>query len=186
MAAGTSIRERWEGISPREQGLIVLLGLTAVFIAFWYMGTSISKGLDEIEARNKKTRLALSALQAYRLSGDESNANQVAIGDEPVKLNTYLEGIANNVGISIPEFNPVSPSTRNGYNETATRIELRNVSIANLGQFLEQVERESNVVVVQSLEIKRQLRNKEQLNVAMVVATYSNAKSADDGDGAEE
>lgn len=176
MATMTKLQERWEAISPREQRLIMVLGITFVVVIFAFIGMQISKGLNAIAERNESTRLALRALAAYRLSKQEPQAGpQVEIPDEPEKLNTYLEGIAGEVGITIPEFIPVNPTTRNGYTETSRRIELRRVTIQELKDFLHKVETRSQVVVIQSMEIKRQLRDKDKLDVTMVVATYSKA-----------
>lgn len=177
------LREKWERITPRERRMVVLLGVAFIVTMLAWVGFQISDGLTAIEKRNKSIRAALVSLQQYRLTGSQRKSNQVQveIPDEPVKLETYLEGIAGEVGVSVPSYNARPPVTKNGFVETSTRIDLRAVSVFQLKDFLERVETRSQVVVITSLHIKRQFREKELLDADMVVTTYSKVKEAAPG-----
>ncbi|MCG8425463.1 MAG: type II secretion system protein M [Proteobacteria bacterium] len=183
MANVNRLRDWWEGISPREQRLIVALGATAIVVVLILVGLRINDGLRTIEQNNRDIRFALDTLQSYRLSrAEKSDQPQVPIPDQPVKLETYLEGIANEVGISIPSMNPVAPETRGGFVENSTRFDLRRVSIYELKDFLQKVESKKQTVVVKQLNIKPVFRDNQKLNATMIVTTYSKVKSEGDGD----
>ncbi|MEZ4368313.1 MAG: hypothetical protein R2939_18850 [Kofleriaceae bacterium] len=54
-----SLRDRWDGISPRERRLVVTLLVALPLTLLIYLGMQISDGLDAIEARNARTRKAI-------------------------------------------------------------------------------------------------------------------------------
>ena len=178
-----SLRMRWEGISEREQRLIAVLGITFVVVIVVWVGMQIDKRLTVLEQKNAKMRKALSALQLYRADGgDAQTGPQVAIPKKPVKLQTYLEGIAEEVGVKIPGFNPRPPQESGKYTENSTRIEIRKMSIGELAEFLQKVEG-NPVVVIKALNIRQHFRDREKLDVRMDVATYFEASAEDEGDG---
>lgn len=181
------LRDRWENLSPRERRLVVALGITFVAVILIWIGLRIGDGLQAIEHKNTEIRKALTALQTYRASGArDTSAPEVALPDEPVKLETYLSKIADEVGVKIPAFNPRTPVTRDDYTETSTRIEIRDVSIYELKDFLEKVESRSQLVVIKSLDIRRHFRDKEKLELSMVVATYAKPQAEEGSDDSQE
>lgn len=172
------VRDRWERMSSREQRLVVGLGITFVVVVLALLWRSIDSGLADIEERNADTREALSVLEAYRLGEAEASGDErpVEIPETPLKLQSYLEGIATQSGITIPGFNPQTPVTRDGIVESSTRIELDGLSIQELADFLEKVETQSQQVVIKSLDIKRNFRDKEKLDAKLIVTTFSKEK----------
>ncbi len=182
------LRDRWEQISPREQRLILALGITFVVVVLFLLGRGITGGLDTLNEKNQEARATLRVLHDYRQNQGSSagEAQEVKLPDEPVKLQSYLEGIAGEVGISIPGFNPQADATKEGVVTASTRFQIRGISLQQLTDFLEKVESKSPHVVVQSLDIKRDFREKQKLDIDMHVTTYANAKKveeAEDGEG---
>src|SRR5690606_29477181 len=106
--------------------------------------------------------------------------------NEPVKLQSYLEGIAGEVGVTIPAFNPQAGATRDGVVTAATRFQLRGISLEQLTSFLEQVESKLPYVVVESLDIERDFRDNAKLEADLLVTTYANAKKPTEGEDGEE
>jgi type II secretory pathway component PulM len=172
------LRDRWEQISPREQRLILALGTTFLLVMLVLLGRGITGGLAALDENNQKARTALRVLQDYRqnASARDGEVQEVKLPSEPVKLQSYLEGIASEVGITIPAFNPQTGATRDGVVSAATRFQLRDISIEQLTSFLEQVESKLPYVVVESLDIKRDFRDKAKLEADLLVTTYANAK----------
>ncbi len=148
--------------------------LAAVFVVgcLSWVAVAISSGLRAIDDTNVELRQALEAMDVYRKAGGPQAGPDVEIPKEALKLDSYLEQAANSVGIEIPEFNPRTPVERGAYVETSTRIELRELTILQLKDFLERIESDRRVVV-SNLNIKRDFRDKEKLDVDMVVSTFS-------------
>lgn len=182
------LRDRWEQISPREQRMILALGITFILVVLALLGRGITGGLAALEEENQKTRTALRALEDYRQNlarnGDESP--DIQLPSEPVKLQSYLEGIATEVGITIPGFNPQSGTDKGGVLTASTRIEIRGLSIEQLTEFLEKVESGQPHVVIESLEIQRHFRDKEKLDVTMLVTAYAREQQSAEGQPAGE
>jgi type II secretory pathway component PulM len=183
------LRDRWEQVSPREQRLILALGITFVVVVLFILGRGITGGLDALDEKNQKARATLRVLHDYRqnLSSGAAEAKEVKLPDEPVKLQSYLEGIAGEVGITIPGFNPQADAAKEGVVTSSTRFQIRGISLQQLTDFLEKVETQSPHVVVQSLDIKRDFRDKQKLDIDVHVTTYANAKKTaeDEGEGGE-
>lgn len=177
MALSTAqLRDKWERITPRERRLVVALGGTFVVVVLFWVGFTISDGLAAIETKNKTTRDALRALQSHRAEAAQGASSDVpTIPKDAIKLQTYLEGIANDVGINIPGYTPRTPVTRGDYTEVSTSIEMRGLSIYELKDFLEAVEKKSDVVAITDLRVKQHFREPEKLDVEMIVTTYMQA-----------
>ena len=62
MAFIDTVRDKWEGISPRERAMLVLLAVVTPIVLGLVAAGSISKGLAAREAANTKSRRALAAL----------------------------------------------------------------------------------------------------------------------------
>lgn len=179
------LRDRWEQVSPREQRLILALGITFVVVVLFVLGRGITGGLDALNEKNQKARATLRVLHDYRqnMGSSAGETQEVKLPDEPVKLQSYLEGIAGEVGITIPGFNPQADATKEGVLTASTRFQIRGISLQQLTDFLEKVESKSPHVVVQSLDIKRDFRDKQKLDVDLHVTTYANAKKTEDAEG---
>ena len=87
MAALDQIRDKWQAITPREQRMVLLLGVSFVLVMIIYVALEIRDGLGTLEAKNQKARRALAALTAYK-----SQAQSTGPSDDPVNLITD-EGI---------------------------------------------------------------------------------------------
>jgi hypothetical protein len=179
------LRDRWEQISPREQRLILALGITFVVVVLFILGRGITGGLDTLDEKNQKARATLRVLHDYRqnMGSGAAETKEVKLPDEPVKLQSYLEGIAGEVGITIPGFNPQADTAKEGVVTSSTRFQIRGLTLQQLTDFLEKVETKSPHVVVQSLDIKRDFRDKEKLDIDVLVTTYANAKKSAEGEG---
>ena len=182
------LRDRWEQTSPREQRLILILGVTFVIVLLALLGRGITGGLSAIEERNEQAETALRALADYRehLAKGGGEKSEINLPDQPVKLQSYLEGIATEVGLTIPGFNPQPGTNREGVVTESTRIEVRELSVADLTSFLEKVESGSPYVMIEQLDIKRNFRDKEKLTATMLVTTYANEKKAAAPEGEDE
>jgi type II secretory pathway component PulM len=175
-----TVRDRWEGISPRERKLVLLLGISFVVIVVLYLAMSIRDGLVALEERNARMRRALVVLTDLKARGDVQTPDDpgAAIGPEPVKLESYLTRAAEKVGITIPQYNPRPTVTKNGFVTHAGQVELRDLTVAQVKSLLEAIETDSKVVVTTAVTLTRNFRDKEKLDLKLEVATYSTAGGA--------
>lgn len=189
MAAIDTLRDKWDGITPRERKLVVLLGTSAVVTILAFLGLGISDRLDAIEASNGKMRQALGVLEHYRIHGRDGGAaatNPAAnIGTEPVKLESYLDKAAQKVGITVPTYKPRAGGTKNGFVVHTIELQVTGLTIQQVKDFLEAIESDNKLVVTSHIVLKRSFGDKEKLDLKLEVSTYSKeAAAAPAGGGA--
>jgi len=175
-SAVEGLKERWEGITPRERGLVVLLGVSFVVVIIALVGFRIDDGLERIADKNAETRAALTELRSYRSNetrvAAKANTKNVSFGSTPLKLDDYLFTIADAVGITIPKVDKPNESKKGKFMESSTKISLRGLTIVQLKDLLQRIESDSKVVVITDLFVRRHFRKNDQLNIEMTIATY--------------
>lgn len=169
-------QEFWNRISPRERRLVLLAGIAApITIAIW-LGMSIRDGLVDMEARNAKTRKALTVLADLRARGEVNVKTDDAVsmmGTEPLSLPTYLDNAAKKAQFTLKSTAPHSPATRDGFVTNSVTCALDDLTIEQLKTFLMEVEMGSKVVAITHIDLRKDFRNKDKLDVNLEVSTYS-------------
>jgi hypothetical protein len=187
-AISDKARDFWDRISPRERRLVILAGIAApITLAIW-LGLSIRDGLGEMEARNAKTRRALTVLADLRARGETQPKADDAVammGTEPLSLPTYLDNAAKKAQFTLKTTTPHPAVTRNGFVTNSVSCTLDDLSIEQLKTFLMEVEMGSKVVAVTHIDLRRDFRDKAKLDVNIEVSTYSKEPPAKtEGDAA--
>jgi hypothetical protein len=167
-------RDFWDRISPRERRLVMFAGIVApITIALW-LGMSIHDGLLAMEARNAKTRKALAVLADLRARGDSGKkADEVVLPTEPVSLATYLDNAAQKAQFTLKSTTPHPEVRRNDIVTNSVSCSLDDLTIEQLKTFMMEVETASKVVAITHIELSRDFRNSDKLDVRLEVSTYS-------------
>lgn len=184
MAAFDQFRDKWESITPRERRMVLLLGISFILVMIIYVSLEIRDGMKAIDARNQRARTALQRLTQFKASAQTAaSPDAVVIPDQAVKLETYLYRAAEKTKVNVPAVNGRSPVTKGKFTTHAATVEVREVSLGQIKDFLEAIESDSRVVQVSSLQIRRNFRDKEKLDLNLEVVTWSNAAPAADAEG---
>jgi hypothetical protein len=118
-------------------------------------------------------------LAAYRASGAQRSANTVAalITDTGVELDTYLDGIFNEMKLESPAYPKVKETVKGGIAELSIDVKVANITVSQLGELLEKIETRDRRVMVKELAIKRNFRDKEKLDLQKLhVVTFKKVK----------
>jgi len=180
-------RDFWDRISPRERRLVVIAAIAApITIAVW-LGLAIHDGLDAMEARSARMRKALVVLADMRARGqthqDDADDVKKTMGPEPLSLDTYLNNAAKKAQFELKSvITPHTPQTRNGFVTNSSSLTLDKLTIQQLKDFLQQIESGSKVVAITRLEMRRNFREKDKVDVTLEVSTYS-AEPKEKGEG---
>jgi hypothetical protein len=161
-------------------------------IAIW-LGLSIRDGLVAMEGRNERTRKALVVLDDLRARG-ESGAPKAddpvaTMGTEPLSLPTYLDNAAKKAQFTLKSTTPHPAVSRNGFVTSSVSCSLDDLTIDQLKTFLMEVEMGSRVVAVTHIDLRRDFRNKDKVDVNLEISTYSKeppAKAEGSADGSAE
>jgi hypothetical protein len=186
-----TLRDKWDGISTRERRLVLLLLVAVPTILLIFLGTRISEGLTAIEGRNRDLRRALIAVEDLRARGHAASAPSAKdptadIPAEPMDLESYLNGAAEKLGLTIPSFNRQQPVKKNGFVASSIRIDLRGLTITQVAELLGAIEGNSKAVAITSLSLTQNFANKEQLDLKLDVAAYSREPQVDPAAGSGE
>lgn len=180
MAALDKVRDKWQAISPREQRMVVLLGVSFVLVMIIYVSLQIRDGLNRLEMKNAKSRKALHTLTSYKaqarstVTGDDPSK---LIGPEAVKLESYIYRAGEKAKVTVPGVNTRGPSPKGSFIAHAATVEIRELNITQIKDFLEAIETENKIVLVSSVQIRRNFRDKEKLDLNLEVVTWSKVAS---------
>jgi hypothetical protein len=170
-------RDFWDRISPRERRLVAIAAVAVPLTLAIWLGLAIHDGLSAMETRNDRTRKALDVISDLRARGvTQKSADDVTatMGTEPLKLETYLSTAATKAKYELKgSINPRPAQTRNGFVTNTSTMALDKISMEQLKDFLMAVENDSKVVAVTHLDVRRDFRDKEKLDVSLEVSTYS-------------
>ncbi|HSN27881.1 MAG TPA: type II secretion system protein GspM [Kofleriaceae bacterium] len=172
----------WARISPRERRLVVIaLVAVPLTIAIW-LGLAIRDGLDNMAVRTNKTRKALDALADMRARGkthEQVDDVVATMGTEPLSLDTYLSNAAKKAKFELKStITPRQPVSRNGFVTNTSTLSIENLTIDQLRDFLQDIESGSKVVAVTHLDMRRDFRDKDKIDVNLEVSTYSKERPA--------
>jgi type II secretory pathway component PulM len=170
------VRDKWEAITPRERKIVVFGGVAAVVTIVLWLAMSIRDGLHTIEHRNERMEKALDVVADVRAHGAKKTPGDdlvSTIGTEPVRLETYLSKAAEAVKLTVPSFNPRTPIEKNGFRTYVMQIELRDLTIEQVKDYLEQIETGNRLVQVTALTLNRNFRDKEKLDAKLEISTYA-------------
>ncbi len=169
------LRERWEQITPRERMLVAVLGSVAVAGIVAISVASIQHRLADLAEKNEQTRAALQRLARYRQNMAEQGPQEVAakIGSEPIGLDSYLDGIINELKLQSPAYPPRKEAAKGEFTEVTMDIRMpKPLTVFELKDLLERIETRDPKVIVRDLNIRKNFSDKSKLDVTMVVATY--------------
>jgi hypothetical protein len=156
-----------------------------ITLAIW-LGLSIRDGLVDMGKRNDESRKALTVLSDLRARGETHPKIDEAVammGTEPLSLPTYLDNAAKKANFTLKSTTPHPSVSRNGFVTNSVSCTLDDLTIEQVKTFLMEVEMGSKVVAVTHLDMRRDLRDKEKLDVAIEVSTYSKEAAAKPADG---
>ena len=182
----TRLRDRWERLSPRERTLVTAMGVTFVAMTTLVTGFLISDGLSSVEEKNAELRQALHDLETQREPYLKAKAKasqlETRLGRTPVQLQGFLEQVAKDTGVQIPESNEEQPVVGKQFTERSVNLNLKRVPLESLARFLRGIETGPNLVVVTALRVATRDDKHQELDADITVTTYErNAEKKDKG-----
>lgn len=171
------LSERWERLSPRERTLLTALGATFIVMLTLILGFVVTDRISTVEGENADARQALLDLETqrepYLRAKAKASAMEARMGKTPVQLQGFLEQVAKDSGVEIPESNELTPQPAGKqFMERSVTIRLKQVTLDSLAKFLKGVEGGQNLVVVTALDVRTRDDKHENLEVEMTVTTY--------------
>jgi len=177
MAISDRARDFWERISPRERGLVVLLGFAVPLTLAIWLGLAIRDGLSDMENRNDKMRRAIDVvadLQARGITNEPKDDVLAQMGTEALPLETYLDKAANKAGFTFKgAVTPNGTIKRDGFVTHSVKVDFGDVTVDQAKTFFQEIESGSKYVAVTHIDARRNYKAKEKLDFTIEVSTYS-------------
>jgi hypothetical protein len=177
-------------LSPREWIALGALGLTLVLGSATVVGYVILSGLEELAERNESMRKAIKDLQLngskYVTQRQRLAALEVRMARVPLKLNSFVEKVAKDVGVDISETGQVNPVESDMFVQRGLEVKLRKIGLKDLAQLIKQLESSPHIVQITRLSVSARWGEHKDLDVEMVVSTYEKRKREPDAPGPKE
>lgn len=172
-----SLQDRIDALQPRERRLLAIFASLFAVIAVLLIPLAVSASLSDKRSDNELLRETIERLfserdkitEARELNDQVLNRYKVP----PPKLAGFLDNQAKSLNLGIPEFKdrPVVPIGK-AYEEHATEISLKKVSMRNLVLFLEKIAQASFPVSVTKVNIRKRATEEDEWDVSMTVSSY--------------
>lgn len=172
-----SLQDRIDALQPRERRLLAIFASLFAVIAVLLIPIAVSATLSDKRSENEEIREAIERLFAERDKITEARQlNEQVLNRYKVpapQLAGFLDNQAKALSLGIPEFKdrPVVPVGKS-YEEHATEISLKKVSMRNLVLFLEKIAQASFPVSVTKINIRKRATESDEWDVSMTVSAY--------------
>ncbi len=173
----TTIQSSLSTLSGRERRLIAIAVGGFVTLLVFFIVFSSGNQADSIRRRTSQKMQQLSEIQTLAQDYGNAKASRDAalreLAASNVRLRTYLDEKAQQVGIELPSINPRADVTLEGskIQESSVDLMINDVKIDRLTDFISQVEAGPGVVKVTQLSLEPHPQA-ENVSARITISTY--------------
>jgi len=171
-----SLREKFEGMTPREQKLLGLFGV--LLGAFIFLGTPvyIYSELWSVREHNDQIRQLLRRMdkgeELLAKRKRERQARSLLYAKPAPALASFIESMAASNSLEVPESTDRPDVASPGFTERVTVVKMRRVNLLPLVKMLEKIERSGHPVAITMLSIKARASVPDEYDVSLGVSAY--------------
>jgi hypothetical protein len=175
------VRELLDGLAPRERTLLVIALCSVLGLGALGAGVLLYDRIDTLEEQTEALQRALRDIAKKRGPYLQARARaaqlDARIGQSPLQLSGFLEGLAKETGIEIRETNPRTPEAMGKkYVQQSVDLRIGKVGLEPLLKFMRKIETyPSNLVMVTQLNIRSRDDKHQEFEVDMTISTYEHA-----------
>jgi len=166
-------------LSDRERILVILTAaVAAVFIIVgiaWWANNAIDSRRKSVEIKEDKLSQILALEGQYKEAASREAKATQKLQRNTVSLFSLLQKTAGELNLKLNDLNErKSPIRDSEIEEVSVEVNLKQVSVDKLNQFLEKIEGKSKegLVKIVKLKVKTRFDNPKLLDVNMTVATW--------------
>ena len=168
-------------LSQREQR--VLIGAAALFaFLFLYLGVdALLQGYDKLDDRITSKRAEVEKISRLGAQYMEAHAQLVEIKakldqmDKGFSVLSFIEDLAKrqNIRENIGSVKPKRLPLNDSYDENIVELQVDNISLPKLVDFIYQIENSGHLLKVKRLRVRTRHDDRDLLNVTFQVTTYN-------------
>lgn len=176
-----SLAARFEKLSPREQRLLSILGVTVGAIAALGLPFGLYSSVASAREHNEDLRSQVRKIEAAAPLLSERRAARQArdelYGKPAVPLASFIETAAKAQEIDVPESSDLPDAASKGFVEHSTQAKFRKVGLRALVNALEQMEKSGLPIAITGLHVSARAQA-DEYDVSLTVSQYEK-KNAD-------
>jgi type II secretory pathway component PulM len=167
-------------LSQREKRVLFALAAFLVVLLVYLGVDSVLRGYDKLADQIESTRMEaekLSRLREQYMEAHRELADIKAKLDQMEKgfsMLSFIEDLANKEKIreKIGSVKPKQVPLNDSYDENIVELNMDNVTLSALVDFIHKIENSGHLLKVKRLRIKTRYDNRDLLNVTLQVTTY--------------
>lgn len=176
------VQEFWQGLTEREQRLLSILGVVISVVVVFLGLNSVRVNLKEYTVGVDRGHEALEMLgqrrEAYLRARAKSKAFDEKLSENTVQLAAFTERMASQAGIGAPrnfrdQETPIPNSS--GITKQSTTVTFPEVSIVQLNELLQAIERSEQLVYIEGIELEPQRRG-SRYELQLTISTYRTSR----------
>lgn len=173
------IRTAWDNFSPRERLLLSVAGGVLVLALAWGVLVSpLFAAIDRAGERVETAEQQYAAMQRLRREYDQVDARLAAV-EQRIRDNrdqrnilTLLENLAARSSVKIDSMEERQSGSSDSYKETKVEVELKNVTLTQVVNYLHNIESADRLFSVKSMRIKQRSDTSDLLDVTFTVSSF--------------
>ncbi|MBK8479983.1 MAG: hypothetical protein IPL40_02240 [Proteobacteria bacterium] len=171
-------RGAFQRLAARDRLLVLALAATFCLLVVGGGAYLLFAEISELGEESRAMRKALIELEHYREPYRQAQQQQLALAQRvpPValELNEFLEGAASAAGVKIDESNETASAAVGPYLRSGLEVKVRKVKVGELGKLLGRIAATTqHLVQVRELSVSTRWGRPDELDVELVIATYS-------------
>lgn len=172
------LRTAYANLAPRERLLVTGAGGLLLIALVWLLLVSPVLALAEnTEQRAVTADQQLRVMQRLRRDFDQIHGRlaevERRIAEEPQgNLRTTLESIGSAAGIQVDRMEPQASPSHELYRETKVEVGLKNVTLAQMVDYLHRIESAPQVLSIKSLRVRTRSDSPGMLDVTFDVSSF--------------
>ena len=178
-SALSQLQESFSRLNERERVLVSITAVVAViFIVFgfaWWGNGAIDGRHKSVALKKEKLAQILALEGKYKEAANLEKKAAQKLERNNVSLFSLLQKTAGDLGLKLNDLNERKTPIRDTELETVSvEVNLKQLSVDKLNQFIEKIEGRSNdgLVKIVKLKVKTRFDNPELLDVNMTVSTW--------------
>jgi len=172
------VRAAFQNLSLRERVLVSAVGVMVAISLIWVglVLPALAAG-DRARERVATAEQQLAAMERLSRDYDEVKVRLTSVEQRiqsgtPGNLRTTLETLASQASVPVESMEPQSSPANDSYRERKVEVGLGGVTLAQMVNYLHQIEQSNQVLSIKSLRVRTRADKPELLDVTFTVSSF--------------
>jgi type II secretory pathway component PulM len=172
------LRTAFDDLAERERVLVSIVGVLLVAVVIYFGVIRVSLDLrGDAESRLAQAEQQLTVMTRLRREYDDINSRLTSVekriqANPRGNLRTTLETLAQASQVKVESMEPQATPSNDRYRETKVEVDLKEVTLEQAVNYLQQIESSEQVLSVKSLRMRTRKDKPSFLDVTFTVSSF--------------